>query len=293
MTVVAVASPRAAVRWRHRVPAGLLFVAPLTAILLAVFVWPLLEVVRISFYSRFPGEAVITLAKYGTVLRDPFYHRVAADSLAIAGAVTALTVLLGYPAAYYLVRFRSRYRHLLFLALISPLIISVVVRTLGWLMLLGAGGPLQRLLRALGTGPTQLLFNRGAILVGLTHVLLPLMILVVAGTLAGVDRRLEETARVLGASPAWTFLRVTLPLSAPGIVAGSVLVFSGAMGAYLTPFFLGGGRIQLAAVVIYDETLVVVDWPLAAALAVLLLLGVLVILGGYVVLMRRLVWTRG
>lgn len=274
------------------VPPGVLLVAPLTLFLAVFFVWPLVDVLRMSFYSRFPGEATLTLLKYTRIFGDPFYRGVAANSLTMALAVTVLTALLGYPAAYYLVRFRSPYRHLLFVALISPLIISVVVRTLGWLLLLGAEGPVQRLIHLAGVGPLQLLFNRGAIVVGLTHVLLPLMILVIAGTLAGVDRRLEETARVLGASPARTFLKITLPLSAPGIVAGSVLVFSASMGAYLTPFFLGGGRIQLAAVVIYEETLVVVDWPAAAALATLLLLGVLGLLAAYVALMRRLVPTR-
>ncbi len=274
------------------VPPGVLLVAPLTLFLAVFFVWPLVDVLRMSFYSRFPGEATLTLLKYTRIFGDPFYRGVAANSLTMALAVTVLTALLGYPAAYYLVRFRSPYRHLLFVALISPLIISVVVRTLGWLLLLGAEGPVQRLIHLAGVGPLQLLFNRGAIVVGLTHVLLPLMILVIAGTLAGVDRRLEETARVLGASPARTFLKITLPLSAPGIVAGSVLVFSASMGAYLTPFFLGGGRIQLAAVVIYEETLVVVDWPAAAALATLLLVGVLGLLAAYVALMRRLVPTR-
>lgn len=266
--------------------------APLTLFLTGFFIWPLVDVLRMSFYSRYPGEAVLTLAKYVSISSDPFYRGVAASSLGIAVTVTALTVVLGYPAAYYLVRFRSPYRHLLFVALVSPLIISVVVRTLGWLLLLGAEGPAQRLIQLIGIGPRQLLFNRGAIILGLTHVLLPLMILVIAGTLAGVDRFLEEVARVLGASPARTFLRITLPLSLPGIVAGSVLVFTASMGAYLTPFFLGGGRIQVAAIVIYDATLVVVDWPAAAALAVLLLVGLLGLLTAYVALMRRLVPTR-
>jgi putative spermidine/putrescine transport system permease protein len=275
-----------------QVPPGAWLVAPLTLFLAVFFVWPLIEVLWLSFYSRFPGEATLTLLKYARIFGDPFYRGVAVNSLTMAVAVTALTVLLGYPAAYYLVRFRSRYRHILFVALISPLIISVVVRTLGWLLLLGAEGPAQHLVQLLGLGPRQLLFNRTAIIVGLTHVFLPLMILVIAGTLAGVDRRLEDAARVLGASPARTFWKITLPLSLPGIVAGSVLVFSVSMGAYLTPFFLGGGRIQLAAVVIYDETLVVVDWPAAAALATLLLVGVLGLLAGYVALMRRLVPTR-
>jgi putative spermidine/putrescine transport system permease protein len=275
-----------------RLPPGALLVAPMTLFLAAFFVWPLVEVLTISFHSRFPGEATLTLAKYAALFGDPFYRIVAVNSLTTAATVTAFAILLGYPAAYYLVRFKSPYRHLVFVALISPLVISVVVRTLGWLLLLGAEGPVQQLLRLSGVGPTQLLFNRPAIIVGLTHVLLPLMILVIAGTLAGVDRRLEETARVLGASPARTFLKITLPLSVPGIVAGSVLVFSASMGAYLTPFFLGGGRVQLAAVVIYEQTLVVVDWPASGALAMLLLLGVLGLLGAYVSVMRRLVPSR-
>ncbi len=277
-----------------RVPLGALLSLPASLLLLVFFVWPILRIISLSFISRFPGAGELTLAKYGRLFADPFYRDVAVGTLGTVLAITLLAGLLGYPAAYYLIRSRSRYKHILFVAMVSPLLVSVVVRTLGWLMLLGTEGPISGLISRLPffNEPVQLLFNRGAVIVGMTHVLLPFMILTIAGTLAGIDQRLEETASVLGAPPFQTFLNVTLPLSLPGVVAGSILVFSLALGAYLTPFFLGGGKVQLLAMLVYDETLVLIDWPQAAALSTLLLVGVLALLGAYLLSLRKLARVR-
>lgn len=267
--------------------AGLLFGLPALVILLVLFVWPLAGVAVLSFRdAEAPG---FTLARYARIATDPFYRDVASTSLWMALVITAITLVLGYPAAYHLVRSRSRYKHLLFIALVAPLLVSVVVRTLGWLMLLGDRGPIQWLLSTLGgASDGHLLFNRVAVIVGMVHVELPFMILAVASALAGIDRRVEETASVLGASPPQVFVRVTLPLSLPGIVSGSILVFSLVLGAYLTPVLLGGGKVQTVASAIYDETLTLLDWPQASALAMTLLLAVLALLGGSLLTMRRL-----
>lgn len=269
---------------------GVMLSLPAAIILLAFFVWPILRVIALSFSTGSQELSGWTFEHYARLVTDSFYRTVAARSLLIALVITLFTVILGYPAAYFLIRAQSRLKHIFFVAMIAPLIISVVVRTLGWLMLLGEGGPAQQLLSLLAPGATsiQLLFNQWAVIVGMTHVLLPFMILTIAGTLAGVDRRVEEVARVLGASPRQVFGTVILPLSLPGVVAGSILVFSLALGAYLTPFFLGGGRVQTLATVIYDETLILIDWPQAAALSVLLLLSVLVLITAYGVFIGQL-----
>ena len=260
---------------------------PAVLFLLLFFVWPLTRVVGLSFQDENTGA--LTLDNYANLGADSFYGKVALTTLGVAVAVTVLCLVLGYPAAYYLVRTRSRYRHVLFIAMIAPLLVSVVVRTIGWLMLLGDRGPVAWLLSTLpGSGtPGQLLFNRVAVVVGMTHVLVPFMILAIAGTLAGVDRRLEEAAAVLGASPARTFIHVTWPLSIPGAISGCVLVFSLTVGAYLTPMFMGGGKIQVVAIAIFDETLVLLDWPQSAALSVGLLSVVLLLLGMSLLAIRR------
>lgn len=262
---------------------------PALLFLLAFFVWPLARVAVLSFQGE--NGVGFVLDNYANLALDPYYGKVALSTLGITVAVTALCLVMGYPAAYFLVRTRSPYRHVLFIAMIAPLLVSVVVRTIGWLMLLGDRGPVAWLLSTLpGAGtPGQLLFNRAAVVIGMTHVLMPFMILAIAGTLAGVDKRLEEAASVLGASPTRTFLHVTWPMSLPGAISGCVLVFSLTLGAYLTPLFLGGGGVQTMAIAIYDETLVLLNWPQAAALSVALLAVVLALLGASLAAVRRYV----
>lgn len=190
--------------------------------------------------------------------------------------VVALTLLLGYPAAWFLVRSGSRYRHILLLALIAPLLVSIVIRTVGWLILLGDQGPVLYLWRSV-FGPADvptLLFNPYAIIVGMTHILVPFMVISIASSLAAVDRSLEHVAASLGAGPVQVFRRITFPSTLPGVVSGCILVFSLTVGAYLTPLFLGGGKIATVASTIYEEAMVLIDIPRSAALSVLLLVVV-------------------
>ena len=171
--------------------------------------------------------------------------------------MTLLTLAIGYPVAFFLARTRSRWRNWLTILVVFPLLLNLVVRTFGWIALLAQNGLVNQALEALGLvdGPVKLLFNFAGLLIGLTHIFLPFMVLVLVGAIQNIPRDVEDAARVLGASWASALLRVTLPLSAPGILSGSILVFVLTISALVTPRLLGGPTYQVMSTLIYDEFL--------------------------------------
>ncbi len=263
--------------------------APAAALLGVLFVYPLANMAGLSVRTKFPGAWSYTAEHYAKFATDPYFLRVTQTTFLLAIGVTLLTIVVGYPVAYYFVRSRSRYKHLIFLAVISPLLVSIVVRTIGWTIILGNEGLVNALLRGLGLvrEPLPLMNNVWAVMVGLVHVLLPFMILSIASVLGKIDPALEESAAILGANPARTFWRVTLPLSIQGIAAGSILVFCLTIGAYITPWWLGRGKVLLFSTTIYDQILVIIDWPFGAAAAMILVAATLAILLLYFALIRR------
>jgi len=275
--------------WRPRARL-LALLSPGLLLLAVLFVYPLLHMVGISFQSKFPGPAPLTADHYRKFVEDPYFLRVTLTTFRLAGVVTLLTALLGYPVAYYFVKAPSRYKHLIFLGVISPLLVSIVVRTIGWTIILGNEGLLNSLLRAIGAirEPLRLMNNFWSVTVGMVHVLLPFMILSIASVLGKIDPVLVESASILGATPARAFFRVTLPLSIQGVAAGSVLVFCLTIGAYITPFWLGRGKVLLLSTTIYDQMLVLIEWPFGAAASMLLMAATLAILTGYFLLIARI-----
>lgn len=207
----------------------------------------------------------------------------------LAVTVTLLTTVVGYPVAYHFVRCRAWYKHWIFIGVISPLLVSIVVRTIGWTIVLGNEGLVNNLLLALGliAEPLALMNSFWSVTAGMVHVLLPFMILSIASVLGKIDPALEEAAAILGAPPLATLRHVTVPLSIPGIAAGSVIVFCLTIGAYITPFWLGRGKVLLFSTTIYDHMLVIIDWPFGAAAAMILTAATLAILLAYFALMRR------
>jgi putative spermidine/putrescine transport system permease protein len=203
--------------------------------------------------------------------------------------VTLLTAVLGYPVAWYLVRSRSRWKHLLFLAIISPLLVSIVVRTIGWTIILGNEGLINALLLGLGliAEPLRLMQGFWSVVVGMVHVLLPFMVLSIAAVLGKIDPSYTEAAYTLGANPVRNFVRITLPLSVQGIAAGSVIVFCLTIGAYITPIWLGRGHVTVLAIAIHEQMVVLVDWPMGAAASMILTFGTVVVLLAYGLITRR------
>jgi putative spermidine/putrescine transport system permease protein len=193
--------------------------------------------------------------------------------------VTLLTLLIGYPLAYFLARSRSPWRHWLTILVVFPLLLNLVVRTFGWMTLLANRGLINLALQGLGwiEQPLRLMFNFTGLLIGLTHIFLPFMVLVLIGVIQNIDRDLEDAAKVLGANWGTTFAKVTLPLSLPGIVSGSILVFVLTISALVTPRLLGGPTYKVMSTLIYDQFLQLLDWPAGSAMALMLTLIVLLL----------------
>ena len=268
-----------------------LLLAPSLAILVGVFLIPLGILGRYSFYRTGAGGVMVpawTLDQYARFLLDAHHLRILGATVALALGVTLVTAVLGYPLAYGLARARSpRRRALGVTALLIPLMTSVVVRSYGWMILLASTGVVNASLVATGivSRPIQLLFTPTGVVIALAEVLLPFMVLSLLPVLQGVDVALEEASDSLGASPVATFRHVILPLSLPGLVSGSVLVFVLSVGAFATPRLVGGPTTDVITVLIYEQTLSLLNWPFGAASAWVLLLLVLTLIWaqGYVV----------
>ena len=216
---------------------------------------------------------------YAKLVTDSYYLEIIGRTLGLGLTVTALTLVIGYPVAFFLARTRSRWRGWLTILVVFPLLLNLVVRTFGWIALLAQNGLVNQALIALGLvdAPVKLLFNFAGLLIGLTHIFLPFMVLVLVGAIQNIPRDVEDAARVLGASWASAFVRVTLPLSAPGVLSGSILVFVLTISALVTPRLLGGPTYQVMSTLIYDEFLQRLNWPAGSAQALLLTVIVLVL----------------
>ncbi|SAK39855.1 ABC transporter permease [Caballeronia ptereochthonis] len=220
---------------------------------------------------------------YVAVFGDPYFHTVFARTFALAAIVTALCALLGTPEAIILSRMRAPWRSLCLVAILAPFLISVVVRTLGWAVLLGGDGFISRVLQTLGLtdGPVVLMYSMTGMVIALVHVLVPFMLIAVWVALQRCDPDVERAGASLGASEVMIFRRLVLPQIVPGIASGAVIVFSLAATSFATPAIIGGRRLKVAATAIYDAFLGSMDWPQGAALAVALLLANLAILAAW------------
>lgn len=234
-------------------------------------------------------SAAVTLEHYRQFFADEYFLKAASRTFLLSLAVTSICVVLGYPVAWYLVRSRSRVRYLVFVAVLAPLLVSIVVRTLGWTILLGNEGIINHGLQGLGfaDGPLPLMRSFWTVVVGMVHVFLPFMVLSIASTLGGIDPSLPEAAALLGAPPSASFRLVVLPLSIQGIGSGSVIVFCLSTGVFLTPLWLSRGSVSVMATVIKEQVLDASEWPAGAATAVLLTAATLGFVGLYNLFVHR------
>ena len=262
---------------RKRRWTGAAYTVPLVVFLGLLFLVPLVQLLRLSFRPVDAYNAALpgfTFDQYARVFTESYFYGALLHTLLTAVLVAVLCVLLAYPAAYYLAhRKPGTVRTILFVIVISPLLTSVVVRTYGWVVLLSGNGLVNRTIVALGLRdqPAQLLTSYPAVVVAVTHVLLPFAILPLTTALGGVDDNLGRASQILGAGPVRTFLRVTVPLSLPGAVTGGLIVFALAMGIYITPLLVGGVTEPLAGIRVYDQVTSVFNYPVAAALSFALL----------------------
>jgi spermidine/putrescine transport system permease protein len=262
-------------RWLLR-----LLLGPSTLYLLLFFVVPLLIVVVYSFLTRGTyGEIVwtFTLENYVRVF-DPLYLQILWRSVLIAAANTLICLLFSYPFAYAIARMENvRTRNILLILVMIPFWTNFLVRTYAWRVILGTDGPLNGLLMAVGIiqEPLPLIFNDGAVMVGLVYGYLPFMVLPLYATIERIDFSLVEAAHDLYADGRAAFWRVVLPLSMPGILAGSILVFIPSLGTFVTTDLLGGSKSVMIGNLIQSQFLTARDWPFGSAFSVLLMAAVL------------------
>lgn len=255
----------------------LLYLAPVTLFYLGFLVLPYAMVLRLSLF-RFSSMRLYipeyTLANYAAVLLDPFYLLLIARTVGLGVLVTAICLLLGYPLALRIARAGPPLKGALIAVTLSPLLINLVVRTYAWLVLLGDTGVVNHWLQGLGLigAPLPLGGNSFSVVVGLVHICLPLMTLSLIGVLERIDVALVDAADSLGASRARVLGRVVLPLSLPGVGAGSLLVFSFAISAFVTPALLGGNRVSTVSTLIYEKFTFSANWPVGATLVMVLLI---------------------
>lgn len=266
-----------------------LLLSPALVFITAMVVIPMAFILVYSFYENIDLAVDVPAFQFGNwreLLSDSYYHTAIWKTLRLSVIVTVLAAVLGYIPAYVLAMTTYRHKWLLLLLLILPFWISFIIRTLSWIHIFGNQGALNGLFRWLGLtdAPLQMMYTEFTVIVGFIHVFLPYMILNIYVSLEGIDRNLEPAARTLGATPWQAFREVTLPLSLPGLAAGSLLVFVLTGGSYVTPLILGGPSDFLFGNLVYDAIVTELNWPMGATLAFTLL----VLLGSVVILYSRL-----
>jgi ABC-type spermidine/putrescine transport system permease subunit I len=256
-------------------------VLPAILFLLVFFIIPLVRIFQLSIFD--PG---FTLKYYAEYLGVSAYPLVTLNTIRLAFTVTAACLVLGYPVAYAVNTASPRLKRMLIATIMLPYLTSLMVRTYAWMVLLDRTGLVNQAFGVFGLGPFRLLHNAFGVYVGMVHVLLPLMILPLMNAMANIDMRVVRAAESLGATPLQAFRRIFLPLSMPGVVAGSCLVFIIGLGFFVTPALLGGLQDSTVSVIIQNQVGVALNWQFASALAVVLLAATLLTLAAAMLLLR-------
>ncbi|MBJ3785377.1 ABC transporter permease [Devosia sediminis] len=256
------------------IPAALIFVIFLLLPLLGTLILSLQD------FSLATGiRPVYELANYVEIFSDSYFFDIFARTARIAVFTTLVTIVIGAPEALILMRMKAPWRGIFLLVALGPLLISVVSRSLGWALLLGGNGMINQALMSMGLieRPIQMMYTEFGVVIAMSHVLMPFMIIAVMTTLQRLNPQVENASHSLGAGSFTTFWRVILPQMLPGIMTGAILVFAMAASAFATPQIIGGRRLKVIATLVYDEFLFSLNWPLGAALAMLLFAVVIVV----------------
>lgn len=262
----------------------------LTALLLVV---PVGFLFRYSLYQTDISNEIsssATLVNFTKVFGDTFYLSILGKTLLLSFTVTVLALLIGLPLAVYIWRASRRLKLPFTVLVLSPLLVSIVVSSYGWIVILGTRGIVNNLLLSFGliSEPAKLLYTNAAIVIGLTHLVIPFMVLPILSNLERIESALPEAAATLGANPLRVWSEVLLPLLVPGIAAGTNIVFALAMSAYVTPAVLGPSGPNFITTLIYQHFVTLYDWPTGSALAVILFALSMAVIAIYSVALSRL-----
>ncbi|QQZ10093.1 ABC transporter permease [Heyndrickxia vini] len=253
-----------------------LLLLPTLLIFIFFFLLPLVFLFVTSF-KTFDANSGIgsewTIQNYVKFLSDSFYLSVLWRTVKIALLTTLITIIISYPVAYQISKAKGRMKNYLTLIVLSPLLISMVIRSYGWVIILSNKGVINNTLMDLGiiNQPLTLLYTEFSVILGMIHVLFPYMVLTIMGSLERIDPSVIRASQNLGASTLRTFFSVMLPLTLPGIFAGSVMVFSLSVSSFVTPAILGGPQVKVMSYLTYEQTAVMLNWPYGSAIGFLLI----------------------
>jgi putative spermidine/putrescine transport system permease protein len=256
---------------------GVLLLIPGVLYYIVIFLVPTIALLRQGVVDQ---SGRLSAEWYGAFVHNAFYVGIFLRTLKLSLIATGIAFVLGYPCATFLAQ-RRRGKSLMILAVLAPLLVSSVVRSYGWIVILGPNGFLDRIGGLLGGHHVDLLFSETAVTVALAQVFLPFMVLPIAGSLLQIDESLLSAASNLGAGTVMVFWRVVLPLSLPGVGAGCVITFSLCASSFVTPSLLGGAKVPVMAYLVYEQGLLQLNWPFAAAVATILLASTVILSVGY------------
>jgi putative spermidine/putrescine transport system permease protein len=277
---------------------GYLLSLPAIILFSCLLILPLVLTLVLSFnvfdYQLGVKSGEFTLAHFVALFTDSYYYEIFFRTLWISAVVTLLCVVIGVPEAYILSRMGTPWRSIFLILILTPLLISVVVRAFGWSLLLGSDGLINQAIQAFGGHPVKLLYTSFAVIIALVHVMLPFMIIPVWTSLQKLDPSAEQAALSLGASQAKVMRLVVLPQVMPGVLSGTLIVFGLSASSFAIPGLLGGRRLKMVATVVYDQYLSELNWPMGATIAVVLLvINLLVMLTWNRIVERRYKKTLG
>jgi len=267
----------------YRRAAPWLLSAPALVVYATFLVVPMVLVGLVSFFhfDFYTGiQPTFGWHNYLDILSDGYFYEIYARTFGVAAVVTLACLLLGTLEAYVLSRMANPWKSICLMIVLGPLLVSVVVRTLGWALLFGSTGLINQALLAVGViqTPIAFMYSNLGVIIALTHVLVPFMVIAVWASLQRINPASEAAALSLGASQATVIWRVIVPQVMPGMLSGAIMVFALAASAFATPAIIGGRRLKNVATAAYDEFLNTLNWPLGAALAMLLLIATVIVL---------------
>jgi putative spermidine/putrescine transport system permease protein len=260
---------------------------PLTALFVAFFIAPLGVLIVLSL-STDAGMKGLTGANYVKFFTDAFNYSILWSTIVLGVKATLLCLLFGYPIAWICSQAKARWQTVLLFLVILPIMTSVVVRTFSWIVILGRQGVLNQIAMGLGltSEPLHLLFTELGVVIVLAQVQMPLMVLPILTVMSKTDPNLADASRALGAGEWRTLWKITLPLSLPGVIAGSILTYSASVTAFVTQTLIGGARLVYMPLHIYQQAIGANNWPFAAAISVIFMFAVLIVVFLLNLLMR-------
>jgi len=263
-------------------------VLPLAALFVAFFVAPLVVLIALSLHGEV-GLRTSTLANYVKFFGDTYNYSILSETLLLGVKATLVCLAFGYPIAWICTRASSRLQSVIVFIVILPILTSVVVRTFGWIVILGRQGVINQFLLGLGVihEPLSLLYTETGVVMVLAQVQMPLMVLPILTVMSKIDPNLSDASRVLGAGEWRTLWRVTIPLSLPGVIAGCILTYTACITAFVTQTLIGGARLIYMPLHIYQQAVGANNWPFAAAISTVFMVAVLIIVGILGALGRR------